>query len=408
MKTILIPIFLFSISLFAQDAKEILKKANAKCFSIQNGYYEMTERRTWFGHKDTNSYSFRCYFKKLNDDTLYASAFNNKRKSFYKGEEFNNTTMYTGNERVSLNAKDSSGTIMSKEKWAVDLMEYRYSDELYTPFTQKAKKTNASYPLPHDSDFIDNKHSFKLLGDEKVNGNACYHIQVDVIPENDSVEAMKEIRREYDFWIKKDDFLPIRWSWFVDMYMNNDTMHQYKEFLLTKYELNNLTDESVLTLKSIPAYYRLKDYVPHKGPDLLPNDTVAPDWNLVSLKDEKVSLSSFKGQLVLIDFFYKSCYPCMQALPALQTLSEKYKAKGLKLIGIDPYDKKEDDMETFLSRRGITYTVLLGGLETAKEYRVSAYPTMYLIDRNGKIIYTQVGYGKDTEKELEEIIKKNL
>ncbi len=172
--------------------------------------------------------------------------------------------------------------------------------------------------------------------------------------------------------------------------------------------INNLKDENILTLNSIPAYYTIKDLVPYKSPDLLTKDTIAPNWELLSLTDEKINLKDLKGQLVLIDFFYKSCYPCMKALPALQALNEKYKDKGLRIIGIDPYDKKEDDIASFLSKHGVTYMVLLGGEDVANDYHVSAYPTIYLIDKNGKVIFTQVGYAKGVEKTLDEIIKKNL
>src|SRR3569832_1041923 len=267
MKTILILLLnLFSISLFAQDAKEILKKANAKCFSIQNGYYEMTRRMKFMERKATATITYSCYFKKLSVDTLYTSAFNYKSRTVYKGQEIIKNTIYTGNEIAMLNAKDSSATIMSKDKWAADIVSFRHNILFYAPLTQKAKEINAEYPLPHDSDFTDNKHTLKFLGEDKINNNACYHIQVNLAPEKCSAEDkdMKELRREYHFWIKKDDFLPIQYSEAYDMLMDNDTMYQYEEMLLTKYELNNLTDETPLTLKSIPAWYRLKDYVPYK------------------------------------------------------------------------------------------------------------------------------------------------
>src|SRR3954470_13470529 len=116
---------LFSLSLFAQDAKEILRKANNKCFSIQNGYYEMTRRMKYMERKDTTTATFSCYFKKLSADTLYASAFNNKSKTVSKNGEFIKNTMYTGNEIVMLNAEDSSATIMSKDKWASYIVSFR-------------------------------------------------------------------------------------------------------------------------------------------------------------------------------------------------------------------------------------------------------------------------------------------
>jgi thioredoxin-related protein len=86
----------------------------------------------------------------------------------------------------------------------------------------------------------------------------------------------------------------------------------------------------------------------------------------------------------------------------------KYKDQGLIIVGIDPYDKKEDDIAAFLAKRGVSYTVLLEGKDVAKEYRVSGYPTIFLIDKTGKIIFTQVGYGKGTEETLEEVIRENL
>lgn len=99
----------------------------------------------------------------------------------------------------------------------------------------------------------------------------------------------------------------------------------------------------------------------------------------------------------------------MQSLPALKHLHEKYDVKGLEVIGIDPYDiKGKYNIDNFLAKRGVTYTVLLGGKEIAKKYQVFGYPTIYLIGKKGEILYTHIGYGKGDEKEIEEIIKTNL
>jgi thioredoxin-related protein len=56
----------------------------------------------------------------------------------------------------------------------------------------------------------------------------------------------------------------------------------------------------------------------------------------------------------------------------------------------------------------VTYTVLLGGKDVANDYQVSSYPTIYIVDKNGKIIFTQVGYGKGIETILEKVILENL
>ena len=383
----------------AQDAKITLQKSFDKCQSINNGYYEMSRYFKSMTKKDTTTSFSTCCFKKLDNDTIFPSAFHTR--VYWKGE-YNGDVLYTGDDFVTTSKKDSTGRIMSKDKWATDINSIAHNYKFYSPFTNRK-----SSPMPDDSTFMDTTCSFRLLGEEMINGTSCYRIQVNEAAENDPEDAMQVTRIEFHFWINKEDFLPIQYSTAIDLLMNNDTMYQYELDRLDKYEINQLNNDSILTLASIPEYYQLKDYVPYKSPLPLPLDTLAPEWNLPSLTGENVSLKSLRGNLVLIDFFYKSCYPCMQALPALQALNEKYKDKDVRVIGIDPYDTK-DEMDTFLSKRGVTYTILLEGKDAAKDYRVSGYPTMYLVDKSGKIIFVQVGYGKGVDEELSKVIEKNL
>ena len=98
----------------------------------------------------------------------------------------------------------------------------------------------------------------------------------------------------------------------------------------------------------------------------------------------------------------------MQALPALQSLHEKYKDKGLVVVGLDPYDDKEDNLASFLAKRDVDYTILYASKEIAKTYRVSGYPTIFLVSKDGRVLYVQVGYGEGVEAKLEEIIARNL
>jgi len=383
------------------NAEEILKISFEKCQSVENGYYEMTHYMKYMSGNDTISSSYNCYFKKLTTDTIYSSSFHYQQ---YRSGEYSRDIMYTGDDFVNYSTKDSTGEIMSKTLWAKNIKAYSHNYTFYTPFTN-----NETFPLPHDSTFFGDIPVFKFIGEEIINNISCYHVKMNIYPENDSTEMMKTMRAEINYWISKQDYIPIQYTIAHDMVMNNDTMCQFEKNVLTKHELNNVKVEKHLKLESIPSYINLKDYKPYKSPELLPNDIIAPDWTLISLKDKTVSLDDLKGKLVLIDFFYKSCYPCMQALPALQDLHERYKDKGLKIIGIDPYDTKEkDDIDNFLAKRGVTYTVLLGGKDAANEYHVTGYPTVYLIDEEGKIIFTQVGYGEGTEDKLEEVIKQNL
>lgn len=397
---LLIGIMICSLSTFAQDAQDILKRSFYKCQSVKSGSYDMTKWMKYMSGPDTSKSSFTCTFKKLEDDTLFSSAFHYQR--FWK-DEYTGDVLYTGDDLVTTNIKDSTATVMSKSLWASEIKSIRHNYTFYSPLTNKG-----SAPLLHDSEFVSPRKSFQFIGEEKVGRYSCYHVQVNSIPDQDSTEMMNPIGVEYHYWINKEDYIPVQYSAAIDLVMNHDTMHQYTRFTLNKYAIDTLSDENYLTINSIPSGYKIKDYVPYNRPELLKKDSIAPLWELPSLTDETVSLNSLKGKLVLIDFFYKSCYPCMQALPALQALHMKYKDHGLIIVGIDPYDNKEDDIAAFLAKRGVTYTVLLEGKEVVKEYRVSAYPTIYLIDKNGNILFIQEGYGKGTEEALEEVIRENL
>lgn len=378
----------------AQNAQDILQKAYDKCQSIENGYYEMTKYHKFMRSKDTSKSYSSCYFKKLKSDTLNLPTY----RIDYGGIAF-----YNGKELVDASSYDSTAIIFSKELWAkrIETESRRFS--FFVPFT------NEEYPvIQHDSDFNDKRFIFKLVGEEKLQNDICYHVNVNVLYNPEISESYRNIETNYNYWIKKSDYTPIQYSIVYTMVIQNDTTYQYEKNILTKYELNNLKEGNLFSLKSIPDYYRFKDYTPTKAIPLLQNASTAPNFELLSLDDKKINLMDLKGKLVLIDFFTKSCYPCMLALPGLQALHKKYKSKGLNVIGINIYDKKEDGIIPFLSKRGITYPVLLGGKEVGENYSISVIPTIYLIDKTGKIIFSFDGYEKKKEQELEDIIKLNL
>jgi peroxiredoxin len=398
-KTLSIFLFIF-LNASAQDPIAIIKASTTKCKSIQSGYYELTRNMKYMSGLDTSKSHHKCYFKKIKNDTLFSTMF--QLKSVYPNDEFS-LVLYDGNDFVVAYSKDSSATIRSKTLWAAEIKSIRHNYQFFTPFTRIEKST-----LPNDSDLISPKTTLNFIGKESIDGSICYHVQLNKIPENDSLDEIRTFRIEQHYWISEADSIPLQYSIAYDMVMNNDSMYQYELVTLNKYELNNVVDEEIFKLSSLPDYIRVKDYVPYEEPEILANESKAPNWELYSLKDEKVSLKDLEGKLVLIDFFYKSCYYCMLALPGLEDLNQKYKDRGLRIIGINPFDEKDKGIVPFLEKRGVTYTVLLGGKEAAKEYHVSGYPTLYLIDKTGKIIHSQVGFTEELHNKLEQVIKDNL
>lgn len=398
--SLLLPLFFCSVFLSAQDARTILTQSFDTCQAVQHGSYEMNRYMKYLSGEDTTASSYRTIFRKLPDDTIFATAFHTF--SYYDGK-YTGEEIYTGQHLLSAYLKDSSATIMSNALWASDIQDRSHNYEFFSLLTDED-----SSPLPNGEDFDDEDLGFALLPDDIVEGMPCYHVHVIDVPKDDEDDFYKTLQVDHHYWINKKDFIPIQFSIAFELKMGNDTMYQYERKTITSYDISQPIDEDQLTIESIPSYYKLKDYTPYKSPEPLPVDTIAPDWELPLLTDEMLKLSDLRGQLVVMDFFYKSCFPCMKALPALQSLHEKYRDQGVVIIGIDPYDKKEDGIGAFLTKQGVTYQVVLEAKDVAKLYRVSGYPTLYIIGKDGKILHNQIGYGDETEAKLENVIVKHL
>ena len=387
-------------------AEEVLRKSYQKCQSIQEGHYEMSRRMKYMSGNDTTLSRYTCDFKKLPDDTIYGKAFNYFQEtwdpdngSWDSGWSYH--YLYTGNEYASFD--DSTGTLMSCDLWAADIIRDRHNRKFYT-----ALATKSCYPLPNEEGLADSTYSYSL-SETRLDGKPCYLVDIfgPVDDEPDSIFGHKGIRYEINLWIDKKDYLPLQYSIAFDDVQQQDTMYQYEECRLV--DFRPMADASKLTLESIPAEVTLQDYEPYKEPEPLPEGSPAPEWSLPTLAGDTIRLADLKGKVVLLDFFYKSCAPCCAAMPVLQSLHEKYKDKGFMMIGIDPIDDPvKDEMADFLAKRDITYTILFAERELSSIYRISGYPTLYFLDREGKIAKMDIGFKKGMEEELEADLVKLL
>jgi cytochrome c biogenesis protein CcmG/thiol:disulfide interchange protein DsbE len=130
----------------------------------------------------------------------------------------------------------------------------------------------------------------------------------------------------------------------------------------------------------------------------------APQFTLEDLKGDKVSLSSFKGKPLLINFWATWCGPCKIETPWLVELQNEYASQGFQIIGISTEgdDLKSDDKDgwahdkdaiaKFIKQYKLQYPVLINGDSLASVYGgLDAMPTSIYVDRNGKVVAVQLG-----------------
>ncbi len=115
------------------------------------------------------------------------------------------------------------------------------------------------------------------------------------------------------------------------------------------------------------------------------------------LNGQLLSLSSFRGKYVLLEFWGSWCVPCRKGNPHLKELYYHYKDKGFEIIGIAKDDKSKEDWRKAVEKDGLPWHQILVDNLDAK-YNIKSYPTKILIDKQGIIIGR---YGEE-EKELDE------
>ena len=395
-------VFLFAVfamgRIMAQDPADLLLKSRAKCLELNKVYYEMTE---WFKpmtDRDTNITTSKCWMKKVKDDAFFGCFFHYQYSFNGQG---NGDGIYTGEELLSSYSGDSSAQIIPVKQYPdyVQSIAHNHKFRMYQPFRDKA-----CFPCVNDDGSLKKEYGIQLLGDENVGIIPCYHISMIQDPKTFNNSFIVNLKNEYQYWISKESLLPVKYDYYFRGILNRDTADQFSSYAVQKIRINDKDVDKQLKLTSLPSYFRIKTYEPEKTVPLLAKGTAAPDWKLVSLKGDTVSLKQLRGKVLLLDFFYNSCYPCRLAIPHLQEIHKKYSEQDVVVIGIDPVDKKTTDLKATLNKAGVTYTVLLSDKDLPKKYQVTGYPTIYIIDGEGKVFFAVSGFGEKLAEIFEQEI----
>ncbi|MFD0795742.1 TlpA family protein disulfide reductase [Mucilaginibacter litoreus] len=230
------------------------------------------------------------------------------------------------------------------------------------------------------------------LADTMINKTACYYISLVML---DSLPA-KEV---HDFYLSKTTYLPV----FVRQYLQGvfgkgDIMGTQVSVMINEdsysgYRVNNklFTDIASFT---IPVNFK-----PAKKAELIMAGTKAPGWQLKDLQGNTISSQSLRNKVILIDFSFNACAACMLSIPMLNKLHERYKGDNVQIITVNVADTKES-VARFAKKNNINYSILLNGKQVAENFKVSAYPTFYLIDKSGNIASAAEGFDTDFETKL--------
>lgn len=140
--------------------------------------------------------------------------------------------------------------------------------------------------------------------------------------------------------------------------------------------------------------------------DALPEPYSAPEFRNVTawLNSDPLTMAELRGKVVLIDFWTYSCINCIRTLPYITKWDRDYRDKGLVIIGIHApefeFEKNQANVEAAIAKHNIEYPVAMdNSFDNWVAFNNHYWPAHYLIDKDGRVVYTHFGEGNYAETE---------
>jgi thiol-disulfide isomerase/thioredoxin len=140
--------------------------------------------------------------------------------------------------------------------------------------------------------------------------------------------------------------------------------------------------------------------------------TPAPDikgapW----FNSEPLSLEQLKGKVVLVEFWTYGCYNCRNVEPYIKQWYERYQSRGLTVVAVHTpefdSERQPENVQRYITGKNIRYPVVMDNdFSIWKRYGNRYWPTMYLVDRQGRLVYKQIGEGNydATERQIKALL----
>jgi thiol-disulfide isomerase/thioredoxin len=126
----------------------------------------------------------------------------------------------------------------------------------------------------------------------------------------------------------------------------------------------------------------------------------APDFTLEIVNQapgDRLHLAELRGKPVLLDFWATWCGPCQAETPVLERLSQRVRARGITVIGINTSDEP-GLAAAYARKRHVTYPIVYdAGDRVASSYQVSGLPTLVVVDARGDVTAVRTGFEDEAE-----------
>lgn len=129
----------------------------------------------------------------------------------------------------------------------------------------------------------------------------------------------------------------------------------------------------------------------------------APPLQVVTTTGQRLSLASYRGSVLVIEFFATYCGGCKESFPHLISLNKQYGKKGLQILGLD-VGKGDDieDVREFIAQRKINFPVAMADENIVDDgYGIRLIPSIFIINKKGILVEKFSGFNDETRKSIE-------
>ncbi|SDD56171.1 Thiol-disulfide isomerase or thioredoxin [Dyadobacter soli] len=154
----------------------------------------------------------------------------------------------------------------------------------------------------------------------------------------------------------------------------------YDNDVARKSGLKSLTSASLLSLRKLENDWS----------DCVRNKSI-PNLSFTTIDCKKFNDSNLRGKVLVINFWFKSCAPCVAEMPALNKLRNEFKGRDVVFIGFST-DAEHALKADYLNSSKFLFNIVSNSGDVADKFYFDGFPTTYIVDQNGKVVKAWTGY----------------
>ena len=259
-----------------------------------------------------------------------------------------------------------------------------------------------------DKNFISDKLSDKSLIFNRIKTRICsdtIHIIIRSVSQNTNFLSDTVYNLKYDFYFDRKTKLPL----IIIRTGTSDKGSYYSKISFSYHGINQDSIHENFIAFRLPDDYELVENKPKKNHTQITviQKIPAHDFSLTDAAGNPVNLADLKGKVVLLDFWYSSCAPCIKASHYLEDFTSKYTDSNLVILGMNPINGANKILQ-HNKKWKVSYAGVVCSEEVKNKYDVSSYPSFILIDKQGMIVYRNSGFSESLMRTIEQQIQKAI